>query len=190
MNRDLQNFNDLVEIFNSLPGLGKKSALRLAHHITVDDKFKGARMAHVIEKAVTSVKVCDECGGITEHEICDICSDGSRDGSKLCIVESAKDISFLESIKSYNGYYFVLQNDVQLEIEKIKSIAKDRDVKEIIFAFAPSIASDGLIIYIEDSLSMLEIEFTKIAQGIPGGISLENIDIFSLSRAMEKRVKI
>lgn len=187
--RDLQNFDELVELFASLPGVGKKSAMRFAYNVAIEDKYNGARIAHVIEKCVTSVTFCELCGGITEHELCDICTDETRDSRSLCIVESPKDIFLIENIKSFQGKYFVFsQKDFSME-KLIKRVEEDT-VKELLFAFSPSIASDGLILYIEDKLNEFPMEFTRIAQGIPGGVSLENVDAMSLSRAIEKRIKI
>lgn len=185
--RDLENFNELVDIFASLPGIGKKSALRLAFRIALEDKYLGARMSHAIEKCLESVGYCSFCGGISEHELCDVCSDESRDRQKLCIVENPKDILLLESIKAFDGRYFVFK-DRELSLLKLQDICAENKIKEIVFAFTPSIASDGLMIYIEDRLNK-DIEFTKIAQGVPTGVSLENIDAISLLRAMERRVK-
>lgn len=185
--KDLENFNELTDIFASLPGIGKKSAMRLAFRIALEDKYLGARMSHVIEKCIGSVGYCTFCGGVSEHELCDVCSDESRDAQKLCVVESPKDILLLESVKAFEGRYFVFK-DRELSLLKLQDACKENDIKEIVFAFTPSIASDGLMMYIEDKLDK-DIEFTKIAQGVPSGVSLENIDTISLFRAMEQRVK-
>jgi len=188
MSKDLENFNELTEILGSLPGIGKKNALRLAFFLSTQDKFTGARLAHMIEKCIGIIGFCTMCGGISEHEICDICSDDLRDCKKLCIVESPKDIFLLESIKAFEGRYFVF-NDRELSMLKLQEFCDENDLSEILFAFPPSIASEGLIMYIEDKLSGKNITFTKIAQGVPGGVSLENVDTISLFRAIDKRVK-
>lgn len=184
----IEAFENLVDAFNSLPSIGKKSAIRLAYHAVMEDGFSALKLAHAIETGVNSIQKCTKCHNMSEDELCTICSNPYRDSSKLCIVQSAKDILSIEDSGQFNGVYYVVSEVIDLDEDHL-FYAVD-GVDEIIFAFPPSIATDTMILYIEDKLKGLDIHFTKIAQGVPTGVELENIDIMSLSRALESRVKI
>ena len=189
MTNSLDKFNRLVDALGELPTIGKKSATRLAYHMIMNDSFIGIRVANAIEDALGNLQQCSMCGGMSEDEICYICSDENRDDSVLCIVENAKDILLLEENGLFDGKYFVLNSldeDIIIKLEDIVS----QGVYEIIFALTPSISNDAVILYIEEKLSDYDINFSKIAQGVPTGVSLENIDILSLTRAIEDRVKV
>lgn len=189
MIHSLEKFKKLVDALEALPTIGRKSATRLAYHIVMRDSFMGLKISHAIEDALRSIKKCTKCGGMSEDELCFICADESRDATVLCIVESAKDILLLEENQLFSGRYFVLERLEEVSIAHLHELAKD-GVQEILFALTPSIANDAVILYIEDKLSDLSIRFSKIAQGVPTGVSLENIDILSLSRAMSDRVRV
>lgn len=189
MKRSLDKFNRLVDALQELPTIGKKSATRLAYHMVIKDSFVGMKISHSIEEALGSVKKCSICGGMSEDELCFICSDERRDASVLCIIENAKDILLLEENGLFDGKYFVLDSLEELSISHLIKIVEG-GVDEIIFAITPSISNDAVILYIEDKLNGHKVRFTKIAQGVPTGVSLENIDILSLTRALEDRVKV
>lgn len=189
MKKSLDKFNRLVQALEELPSIGKKSALRMAYFMVMQDNFSAIKIAHAIEDAVGSLKKCISCGGMSEDELCEICSDSSRDNSTLCIVQDAKDILTFEENALFSGTYFVLDSLDALDIQKLQAKISE-GVKEIIFAFTPSIANDSIILFIEDKFSDCDIAFTKIAQGVPTGVSLENIDILSLSKAIKNRVKV
>lgn len=189
MSETLEKFNKLVEAFQELPTIGKKSAIRLAYHIVMKNSFVGIKIAHAIEEALGSIKQCASCGGMSEDELCFICCDESRDETLLCIVENAKDILLLEENRLFDGRYFVLDSLENFNLSGLERLVKN-GVKEIVFALTPSIANDAVILYIEDKLSNFDINFSKIAQGVPTGVSLENIDLLSLSRALTDRVKV
>lgn len=188
MKHKIEAFENLVDAFHTLPGIGKKSAVKLAYHISVDDGFCGMKLAHAIENAVEVVKKCINCHNMSEDELCGICADETRDRKKLCIVQSAKDILTIEDSGEFSGIYYVISKLEDMDESHLRNAVVG--VKEVIFAFPPSIAADTMILYIEDKLEGTDILFTKIAQGVPTGVELENIDIISLSRAMESRVKI
>jgi len=184
----IEAFENLVEAFNALPSIGKKSALRLAYYAAMEDGFAALKLAHAIEHAVGSIQKCTKCHNMSEDELCNICSDPYRDTTKLCIVQSAKDILTIEESGQFNGVYYVV-SEVR-DMDEAHLFYAVEGVKEVIFAFPPSIATDTMILYIEEKLQGLPIEFTKIAQGVPTGVELENIDMMSLTRALEARVKI
>ena len=190
MNKGLEKFYDLVESFEMLPSIGKKSALRLAYHIVTENTYIGMKLAHSIETAVRDIKQCMRCHAMSENEICEICLDEDRDDHTLCIVQSAKDIFIIEESKQFSGKYFVIES---LEDDLIKDLLKlvsKSEVNHILFAVTPSLANDAFILYIEDRLQNKDIIFTKIAQGVPTGVSLENVDILSLSKAITGQIKI
>ena len=189
MNSSLDKFNRLVEALGELPSIGKKSATRLAYHMIMNDTFVGIKIAHAIEDALGNLKKCEECGGMSEDELCYICCDETRDASLLCIVENAKDILLLEENGLFDGKYFVLDSLEELSMSHLEKMVKN-GISEILFAITPSIANDAVILYIEDKLSHYHVNFTRIAQGVPTGVSLENIDILSLTRALEDRVRV
>ena len=189
MNNSLDKFNRLVDALGELPTIGKKSATRLAYHMVMNDSYIGMKISHAIEDALGSLKKCKNCGGMSEDELCFICSDERRDDTLLCIVENAKDILLLEENGLFDGKYFVLESLEEFTISHLVDIAKD-GIGEVLFALTPSIANDAVILYIEDKLRDYDINFSKIAQGVPTGVSLENIDILSLTRALEDRVKV
>lgn len=188
MKNSLEPFKNLVEAFGSLPGIGEKSALKLAYHIVTEGSYDGIKLSHAIERALESIRLCSKCNNLSEDELCAVCSDTMRDSSKICLVESAKDIITIEKLGQYDGMYYVLSDSDGFDFSHLREALKG--VKELIFAFAPSIASDTMMLYLESQLEDLNLNFTKIAQGVPTGISLENVDTLSLARAIEDRVSI
>ncbi|AZV46618.1 recombination protein RecR [Nautilia sp. PV-1] len=186
--KDLQSLNRLIEAFEELPSIGKKSATRLAISIA-KDKFKALKLINAIEDVVANIKECEICGNFSEHEICDICSDEHRDKT-LAVVENSKDIITIEESGSYKGYYFVLTHIDDEIIEKLKNIIREKKIEELIFAFPPSVESEARSLYIEDKLKDLNIEFTQIAQGVPTGVHFENVDVNSLAKAIKQRFKL
>jgi recombination protein RecR len=189
MKRSLEKFNRLVDALQQLPTIGQKSATRLAYHMVMHDSFGALKLAHAIENAITSLKKCRSCGGLSEDELCAICSDERRNHEILCIVENAKDILTFEENALFDGRYFVLDSLEELDLAHLRGVVQS-GIKEIIFALTPSIANQGVMLYIEDKLSTCDVRFSRIAQGVPTGVSLENVDILSLTKAMEDRVSI
>ncbi len=189
MKHSLEKFNRLVDALQELPTIGQKSAVRLAYHMVMKDGFTALKIAHAIENALGSLKKCHDCGGMSEDELCYICSDETREREILCVVENAKDILTFEENGLFSGRYFVLEALDTLDISHLRNLVKD-GVEEVIFALTPSIANDAVILYIEDKLQEFDVRFTRIAQGVPTGVSLENIDLLSLSRALNDRVKV
>ena len=186
--KDLKSLNNLIEVLEELPSIGKKSATRLAISLA-KDKFKALKLINAIENVISSIKECEMCGNFSEHEICDICDNPYREKT-IAIVENSKDILTIEESGSYNGYYFVLNYIDDEMIEKLKNIIKEKEIKEVIFAFPPSVENEAKILLLEDRLKDLNIDFSQIAQGVPTGIHFENVDINSLSKAIKFRIKL
>lgn len=187
-NYKIEAFENLVDAFESMPSIGRKSAIRLAYHAAMVDGFSAIKLAHAIEHAVGAIQKCSKCHNMSEDELCGICSDPYRDTTKLCIVQSAKDILTIEESGQFDGVYYVVSQISDMDEDHLFYAVEG--VSEVIFAFPPSIATDTMILYIEDKLQGKPIEFTKIAQGVPTGVELENIDVMSLSRAIQSRVKV
>lgn len=186
--KDLTSLNELIEALEELPSIGKKSATRLALFLA-KDKFRAMKLINAIENVVTNIKECTICGNFSEYEICEICDNPNRDKT-LAIVENPKDIMIIEESRSYNGYYFVLDHLDDEKIQKLRNLIQEKEIKEIIFAFSPSVESEAKSLYLEDKLKDLEVEFSQIAQGVPTGVHFENIDVNSLAKAIKLRHKI
>ncbi|MCK5110944.1 MAG: recombination protein RecR [Arcobacteraceae bacterium] len=190
MKKGLEKFYELVESFEALPTIGKKSALRLAYYIINENTYAGLKIAHSIENAIKHIKKCTQCHCISENEVCEICLDIDRNQHLLAIVQSAKDIFTIEESRQFNGTYFVLEDIEISTINDLITQSKKRNITDILFAITPSLANDAFILFIEDKLKDLNINFTKIAQGVPTGVSLENVDILSLACAIDGKTKI
>lgn len=184
-----EKFTRLVDALQQLPTIGQKSATRLAYHMLIQDSFGAMKIAHAIEDAVGRIQKCHICGALSDDELCPVCSDDDRDLTLLCIVDSAKDILTIEENGLFDGRYFVLDSLENMQIEHLQTIVSS-GVQEVIFALTPSIANDAIMLYVEDKLQDRGIRFTRIAQGVPTGVSLENIDMLSLARALKDRVDV
>ncbi len=189
----------LIEQFAKLPGIGKRSAERLAYHIlkmnTEDVKIFTEALMDVKEK----IKLCPVCCALTETVPCHICSDVRRDSSTICVVENPKDVSKIEKIKEYHGLYHVLHGVISpmdsigpddIRIKELLERIKDGSVKEVIMATNPTIEGEATAMYIGGLLKPLGIKVTRIAHGIPVGGDLEYSDDVTLLRAIDGRREI
>ncbi len=190
MKKNLEKFYELVEAFETLPTIGKKSALRLAYYIINENTYAGLKIAHSIENAIKHIKKCTRCRCISENEICEICLDTDRNQSLLAIVQSAKDILTIEESKQFNGTYFVLDELDESLIHNLTQLITKQKTTDVLFAITPSLANEAFILFIEEKLKKFNLNFSKIAQGIPTGVSLENVDIVSLAKAIDGKTKI
>ena len=173
--KGIEKFNELVESFAKLPTIGKKTAILLAYHICTGNQLEGMKLAHNIENAIRFIKHCQQCGSLSENELCEICTDDERDKNCLCIVQSPKDVLVIEESKSYGGLYFVLDELNDEKLAQLRQMILKLQSKELIF---------------EDRLKDLNLQFSKIAQGIPSGVNLENVDFISLNKAINFRTKV
>ncbi len=156
----------------------------------MNDSYSGIKIAHSIENALRNIKKCTKCGSMSEHEICEVCLDDDRNHTKVCIVQSAKDIFTIEESKQFDGLYFVVEELDPDSIDRLLSFIKENSVSDILFAITPSLSNEAFILFIEDKLKDFKITFSKIAQGVPTGVSLENVDILSLAKAIQSKVDI
>ena len=192
----LKAFADLIAALEKLPTIGKKSAQKMAYSLCVENKFLGLNIAHAIENAALVVKKCHKCLGLSESEICEICLDDTRQNGELCIVANSRDIFIIEEIGEFQGRYFVLdsQQDLeQIDFSLLNHRIQAESIHEIIFALTPSLANEAIMLYIEDRIKAplhTPLQFSKIAQGVPTGIGLDSIDQLSLLAALNSRVKL
>ena len=187
----------LIRELSKLPGIGGKTAQRLAFHIlSLDDKEANA-LAESITRAKAEMKYCSVCGNLTDKDPCEICSDPSRDHTTICVVEQAKDIAAMERMKEYRGVYHVLHGaispmdgigpeDINLK-QLIVRLQQNDDVKEVILATNPTIEGEATAMYTARLIKPAGIKCTRIAHGIPVGGDLEYTDEVTLSKAIEGR---
>lgn len=188
--KNSEKFNELVQSFASLPTIGKKTAIRLAYFVSMKNHLLGTKLAHDIENAIRFIKPCVKCGSLSENELCEICTDSERDTTMLCVVESAKDVLILEESASFDGLYFVLDELNDEKVAQLRAMIQEFSVKELVFALTHSVNAEAMGFFIEDKLKDLNLHFSKIAQGIPSGVNLENVDFISLHKAMVFRTRL
>ncbi|MBE7012593.1 MAG: recombination protein RecR [Ruminococcaceae bacterium] len=192
-------FSKLIDIFRALPGVGQKSAVRMAYYILSlsDDQVK--YIADTILSAKEKTHYCPVCRNITEDEICDICSNINRDKSVICVVERPRDVISMEKTGEFNGTYHVLHGAISpvdgispsdLTIDGLIDRVKTGDVKEVIMANNPSIDGEATAMYIARLMKPYNVKVTRIAYGLPVGGDLEYADQITLAKALEGRVEI
>lgn len=189
----------LIKNLSSLPGIGKKSAARIAYHLLKADRNYCSSLARSISDAVEKVKSCTVCGNYTENEICDICSDTMRDSNTICVVEMPQDISVIESTGIFNGRYHVLMGHIspiegigpeQLSIRQLFARISRENISEIILATNPSVEGDTTALYIQKLLSGKTVKITRLASGLPVGGDLEYTDKLTLMRSIQGRLPL
>ena len=189
--------NKLINELSKLPGIGGKTAQRLAFHILSLSDREAEALAEAIVSAKKNLRYCSECGNLTDQDKCLICSDATRDRSVICVVETPQDVVAMERIREYRGLYHVLHgaispaegigpNDINLNSLITRLQASD-EVKEIIIATNPNIEGEATAMYISRLLKPAGIKVTRIAHGIPVGGDLEYADEVTLLKAIEGR---
>lgn len=193
------SLKNLIESFKLLPGIGEKTAERLAFYLLNLEEEKTEMFANSIVDVKKKIKKCKECNNYTEHDICSICSNESRNKTVLCVVEDQRSIILFEKLGSYNGEYHVIKNLISpldginpedIGLEELMKRIENNKFKEIIIAVKPSIEGETTSLYIKKILDGLDIKVTRIASGIPMGADIEYIDILTLERALSDRKEI
>jgi len=186
----------LINELSKLPGIGGKSAQRLAFHILSMSESDVAGLADAISDAKKNMKYCSVCGNLTDTDPCSICSDQSRDRGIICVVESPRDVSAMERIKEFNGLYHVLHGAISpidgigpddINLKQLIIRLQQSDVREIIMATNPNIEGEATAMYAARLIKPAGIKVTRIAHGVPVGGDLEYADEVTLSKAMEGR---
>lgn len=188
--------DDLIMAFRCLPGVGSKTAQRMAFYILQRDRDGGNNLAIALKKALLQVKKCQSCRTLSETAICMICNNPSRDRQLLCVVENPTDILAIEQTKEYNGLYFVLLGRLSpldgispedLGSEEYLALLKKGHIKEVIMATNLTIEGETTAFYFAELAKECSIKTSRIAQGVPFGGELESIDIGTLARALDDR---
>ena len=192
-------FAKLVEEFEKLPGIGSKTAQKMAYYIVSSDSAVAKSFSDALIEAKQKIHCCEVCQNITDKSVCSICSNEKRDHSVICVVEKPSDIDVLERTKDFDGVYHVLHglispmNDVQPDDIKLSELlhrVSESDIKEIIMATSPNVEGQATAMYIAKLLKPFGVKVTGLALGIPVGGSLEYADSITVARAMENRREI
>ena len=186
----------LIDEFNRLPGIGPKSAQRLTYHLVRMPEEQAESLAAAITSMKSQIILCSECFNITERDPCDICSNASRDRSKLCVVEQPLDVVALERTATFSGLYHVLHGSISpingigpedLKIRPLLERMRTENFVEIILAMNPNLEGEATSMYINRLIGDLGIKITRPARGLPVGGDLEYADEATLGRALEGR---
>ena len=191
--------NQLVDSLKCLPGVGPKSALRLAYFLLQRDRNGAKKLSNSISNALANLNACSLCNNFTESDICNLCASSSRDNSLLCIVEMPTDLLMMEQTHSYKGQYYVLMGKLspldgigpkELNFSKLIDRIKKGSFKEIILATNFTNEGNATAQYIRDILIDSEIKISRIARGLPMGGEIEYVDSGTLAQALEDRKNI
>lgn len=189
----------LVEEFSQLPGIGRKTAHRLALYVVKMKREEVEALTQALEAVKEKVRYCSVCSNITESDPCNICSNSKRARTSICVVEEPSDVLALERTNEYKGLYHVLGGSLSpldgigpedLRIKELLDRASHEDLKEVILALNPNVEGEATTIYLSKLLKPLGLKVTRIARGLPVGSDLEFADEATLSRALEGRVAV
>jgi recombination protein RecR len=189
----------LIQTLAKMPGLGRKSASRLAYYVLKADASFAQGLARDLIQLKERVKNCPICGNYTEEVPCAICSDRERDRSLLCVVEEPKDLLSIELTRQYRGLYHVLMGVISpidgvgpanLRIDSLLSRVREGGIREVIVATNPTVEGDTTAVYLSGQLKSLEVTVTRLALGLPVGGDLEYADRLTLARALEGRRRL
>lgn len=190
---------DIIECFKKYPGIGEKTAERMAlSTLNMDDEIINL-FSNSLKNIKGKIKKCEKCGSLTENSLCDICKDKTRDHKLICVVEECKNVILFEKIGTFRGMYHVLEglisplegiNPEDININKLIDRIKEEKIREIILALKPSVEGETTALYIRKMLEETDVKVTKIAHGIPMGAEMDYIDPLTLEMAMEGRREI
>ena len=196
MQTQIEALQKLAEQFARLPGIGRKSAMRLAFSVLELSDEEAENFANTIIEAKEKVHLCPVCQSLTDKEICSVCNDISRDKSTIMVLEDTKAVLSMEKVREYRGLYHVLHGVIspmngvtpdKLKIKELLSRVANDDVKEIIIATNPTVEGEATAMYLSKLLKPFEVKITRLAYGIPVGSDLEYADEVTLYRAIEGR---
>ena len=189
----------LIEHFRALPGIGAKTAVRLAYHVLDMDTGEAKALAGAIIEAKEKIGFCNTCFNLSDRNPCAICASAERDHSVICVVEQPQDVAAMERMRDYRGLYHVLHGALSplegvgpgdIRIKELLGRLQDEEVKEIIMATNPNVEGEATAMYIAKLLKPMGLKVTRIAHGLPVGGDLEYADEVTLSKAMENRREI
>lgn len=189
----------LIEEFEKLPGIGHKTAQRLAFHVMNLPEEKVENLAKAIKEAKMKIKYCSVCSNLTDVDPCSICAGSSREHSTICVVEDPRDVVAMERTREFKGLYHVLHGAISpmegigpedIKIKELLARVRDGEIKEVILATNPNIEGEATAMYISRILKPLGVKSTRIARGVPVGGDLEYADEVTLAKALEGRREI
>jgi recombination protein RecR len=187
---------DLIDELGRLPGVGPKSAQRIAFHIIQSDRVDVTRLAEVLKTVKERVKFCTTCGNISEEELCKICRDPRRDNTSICVVEESKDVIAIEKTREFKGKYHVLGGAISpidgigpenLRIRELMQRLAETEIAEVIIATDPNLEGEATATYLTRLIKPLGVNVSRLASGLPVGGDLEYADEVTLGRAFEGR---
>jgi recombination protein RecR len=187
---------ELIDELGRLPGVGPKSAQRIAFYLLQADEDQAKRLAEVLKEVKERVRFCEQCGNVAEAELCNICRDPRRSKASICVVEESKDVQAIERTREFKGLYHVLGGAISpiegigpdnLRIKELVSRLADPEIKEIIIATDPNLEGEATATYLTRMLSPMGITISRLASGLPVGGDLEYADEITLGRAFEGR---
>ncbi|MCU1558171.1 MAG: recombination protein RecR [Microbacteriaceae bacterium] len=187
---------ELIDELGRLPGIGPKSAQRIAFHILQTESFDVGRLSELLRDVKEKVRFCDICGNVTEQETCNVCRDPRRSPATICVVEEAKDVVAIERTREFKGLYHVLGGAISpidgigpddLRIRQLMQRLADGTVTEVIIATDPNLEGEATATYLSRMLMHLDLRVTRLASGLPVGGDLEYADEVTLGRAFEGR---
>ncbi len=187
---------DLIDELGRLPGIGPKSAQRIAFHIVQSERVDVNRLVEVLRLVKERIKFCTQCGNVAEEDECRICRDPRRDASSICVVEESKDVVAIEKTREFNGKYHVLGGAIspidgigpeQLRIKELLTRLADSQIQEVIIATDPNLEGEATATYLARLINPLGITISRLASGLPVGGDLEYADEVTLGRAFEGR---
>lgn len=188
--------DQLIDALRCLPGVGPKSAQRMAYHLLQRDRKGGQNLSITLDKALQVIGHCQRCNTFSDTELCPLCSAENRDNSKLCVLEMPTDLMTLEQTRSYNGLYFVLMGRLspldgigpkEIHLDKLIRRAQDNIVQEVILATNYTSEGEATAHYISELLKSRGIKVSRIARGLPMGGEIEYVDSGTLAQAMLER---
>jgi recombination protein RecR len=194
-----ESIKNLVESFRYFPGIGEKTAERLAFSVLDLDREQIEMFSESLIDVCDKIHKCSRCNTLTDQDICNICSNNLRDSSVLCVVEDSKSVFLFEKLGMFNGFYHVLDglispldgvNPEDIGLSCLLDRIQNEKFSEIIFAFKPSIEGETTALYIKKILEGIDIKITRLASGVPIGADMEYVDSLTLERALNDRIVI
>ena len=190
------SLENLIDSLRCLPGVGPKSAQRMAYHLMQRDQKGAHRLAHAIDHALETLRHCAKCNNFSETEVCELCSSPRRDAGLLCVVEMPADMLMVEQAQCYNGLYFVLMGRLspldgigpkEIHLDRLIKRASDGIVREVVLATNFTVEGEATAHYVSELLHAKGLKVTRIARGLPVGGELEHVDSGTLAQALVDR---
>ena len=188
--------NELVSALKCLPSVGARTAQRMAFHLLEHDREQGLKLADAMRNAIENIGHCQQCRTLTEHDVCKICADNSRNPDILCVIENPSDVLAVEQATAYRGYYFVLMGKLSpldgigpedLGLDILENRLAEGEIQELILATNPTVEGEVTAHYISELALKHDVKTTRIAHGVPVGGELDYVDSSTLSHAFEGR---